>query len=272
MSLRLNTVTWGVGTPTVVMLHGLGDGAFVWNHIAPVLASQMTVVAVELRGHGDSPHDPEGRYQPETYAEDVFKTMRALIGGRRVILIGHSLGATVAIHVASLARDQVCRLALVDGGPWLNPSALRHIHEQFLAQPWFHESPDSFAAQLQQRHPLSDPRLLQAIAGRALRPLPSGGYELKCDRQLLAAERAPEDMLLWEKLTAFVGPMLVVRGAGSAVLTRTGARRMADELPNCRLHTVPMAGHTVMFDNPEGLLMAIAGFLSGTSLNRAPAF
>ena len=105
MPLRLSMQTWGDGTPTVLLLHGLADGAFVWNRIAPTLASHWSVAAVDLRGHGDSPHDSQGNYEPDAHAQDVLEVMKSRLGGRPVILIGHSLGATVAIHVASVARS-----------------------------------------------------------------------------------------------------------------------------------------------------------------------
>lgn len=269
MPFSLNTVTWGVGTPTILVLHGLGDGAFVWNHVAPVLATRAAVTAIELRGHGDSPHDPAARYDAETHAGDVLEAMRSLVK-EPVTLIGHSLGAAVAIYVASMARDQVLGLVLVDGGPWLNPAALRHIHEQFLTQAWFHQSADSLAAELRRRHPLANRQLVKAVAQCALRPLRSGEYELKCDRRLVDGGRAPDDALLWEKLRSFDGPVLLVRGAASAVLGRASAARIAKDLPNCRLHTVPMAGHTVMLDNPDDVVRAIAGFLSETTRHRRP--
>lgn len=262
MPFTLNLQKWGEGLPTALFLHGLADGTFIWNHIALVLAAHTTVAAVDLRGHGDSPHDSEARYEPGTYAEDVLEVLKSRVRGRPLTLIGHSLGATVAIHVASMAREQVHRLALVDGGPGLNLSALCHIHQQFLAQPWCYESVDSFATDLQSRYPLSNPQLLQGIAERALRPLLSGGYELKCDRQLCRTECPPDDTLLWERLRAFDGPVLVIRGAGSAVLSRKSAARMANELRDCRIHTVPLAGHAVMLDNPNEFVPAIATFLS----------
>jgi pimeloyl-ACP methyl ester carboxylesterase len=265
MPLALNSVTWGPGTPTVLMLHGLGDGAFVWDHIAPLLATRTTVTAIDLRGHGDSPHDSEARYDIDAYVEDVLQAFNSRFNGHQVILIGHSLGAEVAIHVASRAREQVRGLTLLDGGPWLNSSAVRHIRDQFLTQPWFHHSVDLFAAELQRRHPLADLQILQRIADRALRPLASGGYELKCDRQLLSAVSDFDDALLWEKLRSFGGPVLVIRGAASAVLSRSSAARVIDKLPDCRLHTVPMAGHAVMLDNPTELLDALKRFLSEIS-------
>ena len=268
MLLRLNTVKWGSGTPTAFMLPGLGDGAFVWNHIAPVLAVRDTVVAVEFRGHGDSPHDPQARYEPQTYAEDVLATIKSCAGQCSVSLIGHSLGAIVAIHVASLVRKQVRGLALVDGGPGMDPATSDYMRQQFLTQPWFYDSVDSFVAELQRRHPLSDPRLLQRMAQHALRCLPAGGYELKCDRQLLSATAAPDDeLLLWRKLKSFDGPALVIRGAGSAMLGRKAAKRMANELPDCRLHTVSGAGHAVMLDNPDEFLLAAKTFLYEVARN-----
>jgi 3-oxoadipate enol-lactonase len=261
MALSLNTVIWGADSPAVLLLHGLGDGAFVWSHVAPALAVHATVAAVELRGHGDSPHDPYARYEPETYAEDVLEVLNFHGWNRPLIVVGHSLGATVAIHLAAIARERVRGLALVDGGPGLDPDALLHIRQQFLAQSWFHPDVESFAIHLQLRHPLADPQLLHGIAPQALRPLPSGGCELKCDRQLVRTERSLEDPLLWEKLSSFNVPVRVIRGAASAVLTRRGAARMVDELPQCRLHTVPLAGHAVMLDNPGPLAQALAGFV-----------
>jgi pimeloyl-ACP methyl ester carboxylesterase len=262
MVLRLNAVRWGVETPTTVLLHGLGDGAFVWNHIAPTLAARTTVAAVELRGHGDSPHDPQARYEPETYALDVLEAMRFHAWESPIILIGHSLGATVAIHVASLRREQVRGLVLVDGGPGLDPTTCYYLQQQCLSQPWLYDSIESFAAELERRHPLSNPQLLRGVAEQALRPLSSGGYELKCDRQLLSAGGLPDDRVLWEKIRSFAGPILVLRGAGSALLTRRGAARMGRELPDCRVHTIPGAGHAVMLDNPDHLVLTIERFLS----------
>jgi pimeloyl-ACP methyl ester carboxylesterase len=267
MPLSLNLQRWGAGPPKVVLLHGLSDGAFVWNHIGPVLAARSAVAAIELRGHGDSPHDPQARYEPVAYAEDVLESMTSLANGSSVVLVGHSLGASVAIHVAAMARGQVQGLALVDGGPGMDPTAVRHIHQQFRAQPWFHESVDSFAAELQRRYPLARPRLLGSIAERALRPLTSGGYELKCDRNLLKHEYPDDDPALWEKLRAFDRPIVVIRGAASAVFSRRTATRIVGELSACRLHTVPLAGHTVMLDNPPEFLLAIERFLAeGKSL------
>jgi pimeloyl-ACP methyl ester carboxylesterase len=105
------------------------------------------------------------------------------------------------------------------------------------------------------------------MAQHALRCLPSGGYELKCDRRLLSATGAFDDELLWRKLESFDGPTLVIRGSGSAMLGRKAAKRMANELPNCRLHTVPGAGHAVMLDNPDDFLHATGTFLHEMARN-----
>jgi pimeloyl-ACP methyl ester carboxylesterase len=170
-----------------------------------------------------------------------------------------------------MAREQVRGLVLVDGGPGLDPDALRHIRQQFLKQPWSYDSIDSFATELQRQHTMSDLQFLQGIAKSALRPLPSGWWELKCDKQLLRCEHAHDEALLWEKLRSFEGLVLVIRGHGSAVLGGRAAARMAYKLPDCRLHTVPGAGHGVILDNPDDLLLAIERFLSEISRElRAP--
>jgi pimeloyl-ACP methyl ester carboxylesterase len=56
-------------------------------------------------------------------------------------------------------------------------------------------------------------------------------------------------------------PALVVRGAGSALLSRDVAEQMIEIMPNARLETVPAAGHGVILDNPKGFEAAIRPFL-----------
>ena len=65
----------------MIMLHGIGRVAHTFDHIAPHFASNYHVMAVDMRGHGDSGWDPNGAYLVEDYVKDIerygIKTFQA---------------------------------------------------------------------------------------------------------------------------------------------------------------------------------------------------
>jgi 3-oxoadipate enol-lactonase len=97
--------------PPLVLLHALGESAADWDRIVPAFAGDWRVLAVDLRGHGDSDHP--GTYSLELMRDDVLALLDAL-GLDRVDLVGHSLGGFVAHLVAQHSPGRVARLVLED--------------------------------------------------------------------------------------------------------------------------------------------------------------
>ena len=61
--LRIHYLDWGNDTkPPLLMLHGIGRVAHSFDHIAPRFAGDYHVLAIDMRGHGDSDWSPEGAY------------------------------------------------------------------------------------------------------------------------------------------------------------------------------------------------------------------
>lgn len=102
------------GAPALVLLHGLGEGASSWDAIEPRFSERFRVVAVDLRGHGAS--DRPGEYSFPLMRDDVIGVLDAL-GLVDVVLVGHSMGGTVAYLVASARQDLVARLVVEDAPP-----------------------------------------------------------------------------------------------------------------------------------------------------------
>jgi len=112
--VSLHVRTWSCPAPThppVVLLPGTGLTATDWEPIAAALAHTRLVHAVDLRGHGSSSWP--GTYSIDLMAGDVVRLLPRL--GRRVDLVGHSLGGLVACLVA-LSSPRVRRLVLEDVG------------------------------------------------------------------------------------------------------------------------------------------------------------
>ncbi|MFT2815346.1 alpha/beta fold hydrolase [Leifsonia sp. A12D58] len=100
--------------PTMVLLHALGEQAASWAAVEPTFASLFRVVNVDLRGHGDS--DWPGVYSFELMRDDVIEVFDAL-GLHDVLLVGHSMGGTVAYLIAQAQPDRIARLVVEDVPP-----------------------------------------------------------------------------------------------------------------------------------------------------------
>lgn len=103
-----------IGAPVMVLLHATGESSASWETVTPVLAQSFRVVAVDLRGHGES--DWRGVYSLEAMRDDVIGLLDDL-GGGAVTLVGHSLGGAIAYLVAQARPDLVRRLVIEDACP-----------------------------------------------------------------------------------------------------------------------------------------------------------
>ena len=109
----------GEGPDPVLALHGITAQHRAFNSAARHLAPPAGMVALDLRGRGNSEKPPKGNYGLDAHAGDVIRTLDHL-GVERGVLCGHSMGAFVALRAALLHPDRVSALVLLDGG-WPRP-------------------------------------------------------------------------------------------------------------------------------------------------------
>ena len=110
--IRLHFLDWrGEGEP-VLLLHGLGDTAHIFDDFAPRLTQRFHVIGLTRRGHGQS-DKPESGYDTATLVEDVRQFLDALKIDRAV-LIGHSLAGDELTRFAALHPKRVLKLVYLD--------------------------------------------------------------------------------------------------------------------------------------------------------------
>ena len=95
----LHLLEWSTDGVPLLLLHGFGNEAHIWDEFAPAVAPYYRTLALDQRGHGDSGWDPEGRYAIDFYVDDV-EAVTAELGIERLVLVGHSLGGRVSTVVA----------------------------------------------------------------------------------------------------------------------------------------------------------------------------
>lgn len=111
-ALALSYLEWASGTEPVLLLHGLGDHALVWSALGEALSTSSHVVAVDMRGHGDSDKPDQG-YDAATIIQDLQGVMQHL-GWSSAHVLGHSWTGKVAAIWATRYPEQFRSLMLVD--------------------------------------------------------------------------------------------------------------------------------------------------------------
>lgn len=102
------------GSPTMVLLHALGERGSDWKLVTERLAESFQVITLDLRGHGDS--DWPGDYSFRVMCDDVIGFLDNLDLGPAVV-IGHSMGGVIAYLVAIHRSDLVEKLVIEDVSP-----------------------------------------------------------------------------------------------------------------------------------------------------------
>lgn len=111
--VRLRGTRWRGQGPPVLLLHGLASSRRFWDLVVPGLAG-LPLVTLDQRGHGDSER-PEGPYDVATVARDALTALDAL-GISRAVVVGHSWGASTALHLAATSPERVLAAVALDGG------------------------------------------------------------------------------------------------------------------------------------------------------------
>ena len=136
--INLHYRDWGGTGRPVVLLHGLASSCHIWDLVAPQLAEDFSVIAVDQRGHGLS-DKPESGYDFATVGRDLLGVIQAR-GLERPVIVGHSWGADVALEFAVAYPDIPAGICFVDGGmiePSARPGMTREKAREDMAPPLF---------------------------------------------------------------------------------------------------------------------------------------
>lgn len=254
--MKLNHVLAGddTGLP-VLLVHGLFGQARNLGAQARRLAESRRVVGVDLRNHGDSPHDPDASY--DALAADLAEMIEAL--GGRADLVGHSMGGKAAMVLALRRPELVRKLVVMD----IAPVAYSHDQTPNI------DAMESLDLTGIERRGQADRALAHRIEDRGTRAFLLQSLDLSRQppgwRLNLAALRAHMPGIVgWPDglpQAGFDGPVLAMRGARSDYVTREGEAALRAYFPQARVLTIKDAGHWLHADAPEAVAETLAAFL-----------
>jgi len=258
-SLRLHYLEWGSDqTRTMVLLHGIGDNAHIWDYFSRAAVDRWRIIAPDQRGHGLSDWAVPPAYRCDDYVADLDRLIRNLqLTG--IVLMGHSMGALHATRYASLRPEKVSGLIHADIEPcppeW-NKKYLLNLYEQL---PAYYESVDEYISEIHKNSPYADQEMLYDIASFALTQGKDGKYRRRFDREVLLHF---DHYDLRPYLRSIGCPSLIIRGKESRVMGNEIAGEMSCMIPQGKFAEVPKATHPLHTDNPIGFQRAIFDFLT----------
>ncbi len=243
-AVPLNYAAGPPGAPPLVLLHGVTARWQTWLPVAPALALRWRLFALDLRGHGRSGR-AAGAYRIADYAADVVAFLRGPVAAPAV-LVGHSLGAIIAIAVAAGAPDAVRAVLLED--PPLAAFGRQRLRDRPEHGPFTAtrdlaaagHTVDELAAALAARQPDLDAAALRARA--------TAYSQLDPDvLTLILEDRAKEGYDLDALLPRVACPVLLLQGnpALGGALADADARHAAALLPRGLHVFLPDVGHGI---------------------------
>jgi len=253
----------GQGRP-LLLIAGVGYGAWFWHKIAPGLAEHFQVITFDNRGAGGT-SQPDGPYTVPLLAADAAGLLDAL-NVRDALVMGHSLGGFVAQELCLSRPDLVGKLILAatnHGGPSvipITPQALGVLLNRTGDPVELVKRGIAIAAApgLAERQPQVIQELLDY---RFTHPVPPAQYQAQVAAG--AGMGLLTDEQVTERMSRIRVPVLVLFGEHDQVVPPGNADLMARKLPNAQIKFVPGAGHIFPIEAPEATVQAIVEFLKG---------
>jgi pimeloyl-ACP methyl ester carboxylesterase len=265
--LALHYLEWGEAeAPPIICVHGYTGSADAFNALARHLQNHYRILALDVRGHGESAWSRTGAYSYADQAGDLAEFAKQL-GLDRFVLIGTSMGGIIAMAYAAEHAERLLGLVINDIGPDAEAGSQR-ITGLVGSRPDEFGTLEEAMAYRRSVSPIVAGRSAEdqrELALGVLRRRPDGRWGWKMDPAYIeqrVRRGAPARPPLWPALQALPCPTMVVWGEESDVLSEAQVLRMVDVLPRGELVTVPGIGHAPTLVEPV-VLAALDRFLGG---------
>jgi 3-oxoadipate enol-lactonase len=232
------------GIPPVVLIHGMGGNHLCWPSEVRRL-KHYTILGLDLPGHGKS--EGFARQSVEEYANDIIVFLETL-GIYRTILVGHSMGAAIALKTAVLIPERVTGMVLAAGGAYLGGNL--DLYQQLINPHTLHNAFKLLEENLFGRSVSADLIEKSCAMMRQTRPGVWRGDALACSKFDIRGRLPRLEIPTW-----------VVIGNQDRLIPLSSASFLSANLPGARVDIFSEVGHMLMLETPQKFAEGLNTFL-----------
>ncbi len=252
--MKLHYKHFGEGEPLII-LHGLFGSSDNWMSIAKQFVQSYQVVLVDLRNHGDSPHNDQWNYQ--VMAQDIHQLAEQL-GYKNIHLIGHSMGGKVGMTIAGNYPGFLKKLVVADIAPKAYPLRHRKIIDGLLSinLGGLESRKEAEMALSVYVHEAGIRQfLLKNLTRDAI-----DGFKWKLNLEVINnhLENVGEATIPQTKIDT---PTLFIRGINSDYITDDDILEIRKYYSNSKVETIGNAGHWLHAEQPDAFIKTVLDFL-----------
>ncbi len=249
--VRLHYVRFGRGHSPLVLLPGITSPAATWEFVAEDLAAFCDVYVIDNRGRGLSEGGSGLTYRLDDYAADAAALIRA-IGLDAPTVLGHSMGARIAVRLAARLPEVVEKLVLVDppvSGPGRRPYPI--------PLDFYLESLDAVSRgqgydEMKRSLPWNDEQLQLRMEW-----LPT------CDRTaIVESHRSFHEEDIHADLEHIAADTLLMYAENGGTVTEADADEIVNAIRKCRKERIAGAGHMIPWDRLDAFVASVRRFLA----------
>ena len=273
--------------PPVVCVHGLGGSHANWHDLAPLLAADHRVLAVDLAGHGRTPRS--GRSASVRANRELLSRFLADVVGGPAALVANSMGGTISLLQAAQEPDSVRDLVLIGpAAPRVRTElpdmalarqaalfAVPGVAEKVLARRRERLGAEGLVAEQMALTTADTSRVSQEmravavdlVASRAAGPDAEAAF-LEAARSLVALLARPARYR--EVVAAVRGRALVVHGELDRLVPLSCSQALVRQRPDWRLEVLDGVGHVPQIEVPERTASLVRSWLARRPLDPSP--
>ncbi len=258
--------------PTVLLLHGVPENLYAWYDIAPVLARNYHVLAIDWPGFGGSEAFTNMKHHnPRSFANvgmDFLNTLQI----RKAQVIATDIGLSPALIMGVENPDRIGRIVVMDGIPFptsayssweLKSFAQKNSIRAKALIKWFPKISAKIAYNKGFYKGSNIPKEVQA-------EFLKDGYNKTTQNAFLSyfQNNAPGQTYLERRIHEIQQPVLVVWGKHDRFINAKLGELLAQKLTNAQLEIIEDSGHFVHMDQPQKLLKITSDFFALETLKR----
>lgn len=248
----------GNGKPLLI-LHGLFGISDNWATLAKRWAENYTVYAVDLRNHGQSPHDDTWNYT--VMSEDLVELIRSE-GLEKIILIGHSMGGKTAMRLALDHPELISHLIVSDIAPRASTFTQRDVVTALEAVQPTHLASRKDAEIILDQHITDNGTkqfLLKNLYWKDINNTKVLDWRFNLE---VISKNLGEVSAATDTPSPCYVDVLFVRGERSDYITAEDETEISYIFPNSKVVTIPNAGHWIHADQPGLFFEAVNQFIA----------